>query len=124
MKLSSPDRLNALLPTLRRALTDERAFRLAQLAHVDAEVPGTGAEAEIQAILSAGARRALNDIEHALARLHSGECGRCRTCEGGIAVAVLLAVPMTTQCLSCQATAPAPGGLAGSVPLVGAGTSC
>ncbi len=124
MKLSSPDRLTALLPTLRRALTDERAFRLAQRAHVDAEVPGSGAEAEIQAILSAGARRALNDIELALARLRSGEYGRCRTCEVRIAVAVLVAVPMTTLCLSCQATAPAPGGLTGPVPLVGAFTSC
>lgn len=123
MKLSSPDRLTTLLPTLRRALADERAFRLAQLAHVDAEIPGSGAEAEIQAILSAGARWALNDIEVALARMRSGEYGRCRTCDVAITVAVLVAVPMTTSCLSCQAAAAAPGRSTGSVPLVGASTS-
>lgn len=123
VKLSSPDRLTALLPTLRRTLIDERAFRLAQLAHVPAEVPGCGAEAEIQAILSAGARQALNDIELALARMRGGEYGRCRTCEVAIAVAVLLAVPMTTLCLSCRATAPTPVRWTGSVPLVGASPS-
>lgn len=104
--VAHPDRrpggLTALVPTLRRSLADERAFRLAQLAHVDTDVPGGGAQAEIQAILSDGARRALNDIELALARLRSGEYGRCRTCSAPIAVTVLVAVPMTTLCLSCQ----------------------
>lgn len=105
VKLSSPHRLTALLPTLRRALRNERSFRLAQLAHVDVDVPRTGMEAEVQAILAAGARRALTDIEQALTAMRGGDYGRCRACGEAIAVAVLTAVPMTTLCLSCQ-TAP------------------
>ena len=57
---------------------------------------------EVDALIAAGARQALNDIELALARMHTGRYGYCRTCGLRIPLVVLEAIPKTTLCLACQ----------------------
>ena len=108
--------LAARLPTLRATLEHERDFRRDQLAQLDpheralsaVDQPVDGfprAESalhEVDALIAAGARRALNDIELALARMHAGRYGYCRTCGLGMPLVVLEAIPKTTLCLACQ----------------------
>jgi RNA polymerase-binding transcription factor DksA len=108
--------LAARLPALRATLEHERDFRQAQLAQLDPHESAMSAvvhpvdghqEAEsalraVDALIAAGARRALDDIELALARMHAGRYGYCRTCGLGIPLAVLEAIPKTTLCLACQ----------------------
>jgi DnaK suppressor protein len=113
--------LASRLPDLRAALERQRDFRREQLAQVDlhrptcplpatndavdrAEEP-TSALREVEALVAAGARRALIDIELALARLRTGDYGCCRVCGTAIPVAVLEAIPKTTLCLVCQQAA-------------------
>jgi DnaK suppressor protein len=110
-------------------LEQERAFRRDQLARLD---PHEGARSavdppvdryqeaasalrEVDALIAAGARRALDDIELAMARMHTGRYGYCRTCGLGIPLVVLEAIPKTTLCLACQGQTerrrdPAPSG--------------
>lgn len=110
------DFLVSRLPVLRAALEQQRDFRREQLAHVDVHQPTHGspvmddptdrdaamAMREVEALVRTGARRALADIELALARMHTGCYGYCRVCGAGIAVVVLDAIPTTTVCLACQ----------------------
>jgi len=44
----------------------------------------------------------LAQIEHALARIAVGACGRCEFCGGKIPEARLTALPDTTSCIECQ----------------------
>jgi DnaK suppressor protein len=60
---------------------------------------------EVEALVAAGARRALADIEVALARMQTGRYGYCRMCGAEIPVVVLDAIPSTTVCLACQQSA-------------------
>jgi DnaK suppressor protein len=60
------------------------------------------ARREVEALVTAGARRALADIELALARMRTGHYGYCRICDTGIPLVVLEAIPKTTLCLACQ----------------------
>jgi DnaK suppressor protein len=109
------------LPALRDELERQRDFREEQLAHLLAH-DGNGASStgygprttdgdadralrEVRALVVSGARRALADIELALARMSEGGYGRCRACGAGIPVAVLAAVPATTLCQACQLSA-------------------
>jgi RNA polymerase-binding transcription factor DksA len=48
-------------------------------------------------------RRALADIEEALARLAAGRFGRCEQCEDAILAATLAASPEARYCLTCAA---------------------
>ena len=112
------------LPALREELERQREFRTEQLAHLVAHdenrtslvgygpraMDGDGARAlrEVRALVAAGARQALADIELALARMSDGSYGRCRACNAGIPPAVLTAIPSTTLCRACQL--PAGGG--------------
>ena len=57
---------------------------------------------EVDALVLAGARRALADIELALVRMRTGRYGYCRSCDGRIPLVVLEAIPRTTLCLACQ----------------------
>ena len=112
------DLLAARVPALRTALLRERDFRREQLAQLNGPgpcgrtsprfarggaacdpAPGLG---EVQALVESGARRALDDIELALARLRTGDYGRCRRCDVDIPLAVLDAIPQTTLCLPCR----------------------
>jgi DnaK suppressor protein len=116
---SRADSLAALAPTLHATLEQERDFRRDQLAQLDpaeempwssalggclADQPEEAALAlrEVDALIVAGARRALADIEMALARMHAGGYGDCRTCGVDIPLVVLEAIPHTTLCLACQ----------------------
>jgi DnaK suppressor protein len=106
------------LPALRDELERQRDFREEQLAHLlahdenGASLVGYGPRAtdgdaaralrEVRALVVSGARRALADIELALARMSEGSYGRCRACDAGIPVAVLVAIPATTLCQACQ----------------------
>jgi RNA polymerase-binding transcription factor len=110
--------LAARLPDLRATLERQRDFRREQLAQVDLHRPtrtpsatngavdraedATSALREVDALVAAGARRALTDIELALARMRTGNYGSCRLCGTGIPLAVLEAIPKTTLCLACQ----------------------
>lgn len=108
--------LAARLPTLRATLEHERDFRRDQLAQrhphertvsaVDHPVArhhkAASALREVDTLIAAGARQALNDIELALARMHTGRYGYCRTCGLRIPLVVLDAIPKTTLCLACQ----------------------
>lgn len=108
------DDLPAQLPNLQEALQLKRDFRREQIAHLDenpstaiAESHATADETtralrEVRTLVTAGARRALADIELALARIQSGSYGRCRACGRDIPLALLKAIPETTLCLPCR----------------------
>jgi len=110
------DGLELRLSALRAALEQQRDFRREQLAHAEVRQPTHGslvaddstdrgagrAVREVEALVAAGARRALADIEVALARMRSGRYGYCRMCGTDILVVVLEAIPSTTVCLACQ----------------------
>jgi RNA polymerase-binding transcription factor DksA len=113
-------RLDRHLPALRKELEKLHDFRCEQLAHLLAHdrnrtsLTGYGPRAdgdtaraldEVRAVVTAGARQALSDIELALARMNDGCYGRCRACDSGIPLAVLTAVPTTTLCWSCHSPA-------------------
>jgi DnaK suppressor protein len=105
------------LPALRDELERQRDFREEQLAHLivhdenRTSLTGYGPRAlngdaaraldEIRAVVAAGARQALADIEFALARMDDGKYGKCRACDAGIPLAVLTTIPTTTLCRSC-----------------------
>jgi DnaK suppressor protein len=44
----------------------------------------------------------LQEIDHAIARLHVGRYGLCASCSGPIPTARLKAVPFATRCVPCQ----------------------
>jgi RNA polymerase-binding transcription factor DksA len=98
------DLLAARLPDLRATLVRQRDFRreqLAQLAqhnqHGRASTPHASQVADgdsgppmrvVSALVEVGARHALDDIELALARIATGDYGRCRACGADIRLAV------------------------------------
>jgi RNA polymerase-binding transcription factor DksA len=105
------------LPGLREELESLRDFRREQLVHLLAHdenrtaLTGYGPRAdgeaaraldEVRAVVTAGARQALADIDLALARMNDGDYGRCRSCDSAIPLAVLIAIPATTLCHSCH----------------------
>lgn len=107
------DRLAPHLPTLRRMLLEQRAFRLDQLVElratggsaVDTDVADTDASRarrEVAALMADGARRAMADIELALASMVAGHYGCCHACHAAIPLAVLEVIPQARLCLSCQ----------------------
>jgi RNA polymerase-binding transcription factor DksA len=121
-------RLIRHLPALRVELEQQRDFRNEQLAHLldhnenRASLAGYGPRAdgdaaraldEVRAMVTAGARQALADIELALARMNDGTYGRCRACDAGIPLAVLTAIPTTTLCRACH---PAAAGAVSTAP--------
>ncbi len=105
------------LPGLREELERLRDFRREQLVQLLAHdenrtsLTGYGPRAdgeaaraldEVRAVVTAGARQALADIDLALARMDDGTYGRCRVCASAIPLAVLTAIPATTLCRSCR----------------------
>jgi RNA polymerase-binding transcription factor DksA len=111
------------LPALREELEKQRVFRSEQLAHLVAHtedrmsLAGYGPRAdgettraldEVRALVVAGARKALADVDLALARMSAGNYGRCRACGADIPLAVLMAIPRTTLCRNCHPSAAEP----------------
>jgi DnaK suppressor protein len=106
------------LPDLRAALEQQLRFRRDQLAELEAggHARGRGGtdppdrrneEAvyglhEVDALVVAGARQAVADIELALVRMRTGRYGYCRSCGAHIPLVLLRAIPRTTLCLACQ----------------------
>lgn len=96
-----------LLAGVRATLVRQRDFRREQLegyARCDTTSATSAAQdptREVDALVAAGARRALEDIELALSRIATGRYGRCRVCDTEIPLAVIRAVPQTTVCLAC-----------------------
>jgi len=119
--LAPRDTLASRLPELRTALEIQRDFRRAQLSELnnelsarfrkdDGQIPHGGAVSgapshalrQVTQQVAAGAFHALVDIEQALSRMRSGDYGRCCACDGNISLAVLIAIPQTTLCLTCR----------------------
>lgn len=67
-------------------------------------VDHAAASVERDSVLAAleRARRALEEVEEARARLDAGEYGTCRTCHRHIALARLEAIPECQLCVRCQ----------------------
>ena len=123
MQITPDDALADRLPALRVALEQQLRFRREQLASLveqesedgaDASEPedreATCARREVDAVLAAGARRALVDIELALARMDTGRYGFCRSCGAALPLALLEAIPKTTVCLACRCREECRGG--------------
>ncbi|WP_157528055.1 TraR/DksA C4-type zinc finger protein [Nocardia sp. NRRL S-836] len=92
------------LPALKERLERERAFRIEQLAELDASAsqPGDHALREVTDQITAAARIALTDIEIALLRIDIGSYGRCQTCHADIPFRLLEAIPQLRRCPACQ----------------------
>jgi RNA polymerase-binding transcription factor DksA len=102
------------LPALGDSLERERAFRVEQLTRLTAGTLGhtvdgqqgraapADALRDVDALVLDGARRALVDIERALAAMRAGTYGRCQDCADNIPFAVLRAVPQAVRCLRCH----------------------
>jgi RNA polymerase-binding transcription factor DksA len=88
----------------RRELGRQRRFRLEQLGTLfhEASLPCPAAQAEVRAVLAAGAQQALAEIEAALARMSRGRFGNCELCGDPISVHQLEAIPTTRFCLRCD----------------------
>lgn len=85
-------------------LLEDRRFRTSQIEHLDTAMrssPGRPSDA-VNRILRASAWAALKDIDDALARLFSGEYGRCISCGQPIELERLDVLPMASQCMPCQ----------------------
>lgn len=112
------------LAGVRAKLVHQRDFRREQLEEYarrdTASAPSAAQDpaGEVRALVAAGARRALEDIELALARIATGCYGRCRVCDTEISLAVLHAVPQTTVCLRCLQSTDRPGGSDRRIPAV------
>jgi RNA polymerase-binding transcription factor DksA len=92
----------------RRELEQEREFRLEQLISLSYEpdTPCSAAHGEVRATLTAGARRALAEIDAALFRLTKGTFGVCELCGRTIPVHRLAAIPTTRLCPPCEHSRP------------------
>ena len=85
-------------------LLEDRSFRTSQLERLDAELDASSDPAAnaVTGLLWAGAYAALKDIDDALARLASGQFGRCVSCDQPIELERLDVLPMTPQCMPCH----------------------
>jgi DnaK suppressor protein len=102
------------LPALRKALEQEHAFRVEQLTELTVgswagparperePARAEGARHEVNALIVAGARQALADIERALTAIRAGQYGRCEDCDEEIPFAVLRAIPQARGCVECH----------------------
>jgi RNA polymerase-binding transcription factor DksA len=92
------------LRRIRRALHEQRADRIAQVAdlesrHVTAEEPPEPAQVQT---LVRNARHAVSEIDAALERIMNGRYGVCTVCKQAIAWQRLEALPAAARCMPCQ----------------------
>ena len=85
-------------------LLEDRSFRASQLEQLDAELDASSdpAAKAVAGLLWGGAYAALKDIDDALARLASGQFGRCVRCDQAIELERLDVLPMTSWCMPCH----------------------
>lgn len=98
------------LDQFRRALDEQRRFRIEQLRDLDDSVRSehdSGPLTEVSAALRVAARAALAEVEAAISRMSIGEYGICPHCGGDVALARLEIVPMAALCMDCQRAAEA-----------------
>lgn len=86
----------------RRELERERQFRLEQLISLSYATDASAGLTEVRAVLMAGARRALTEIDAALFRLSHGTFGLCELCGRPIPIHRLSAIPAVRLCLPCE----------------------
>jgi RNA polymerase-binding transcription factor DksA len=80
------------------------AYHAAAEAIVDAWVDEPDQqEAQLLLRRAVAARRRLEDVEEALARLAAGRYGRCEQCESAIPAGLLALIPETRYCPRCDA---------------------
>jgi RNA polymerase-binding transcription factor DksA len=91
------------LPELRKALEQQRSFRVDQIAELTELVQHqTGVRAQVVLVLRRGAVAALADIDTALRLMEVGEYGRCRVCASALPLSRLEVLPAATLCMECQ----------------------
>jgi DnaK suppressor protein len=94
------ERLAAAIEELAEAgtpdMADDQGFAEADPVHVERDRVN---------VLTAQARRRIDDVDAALGRLDRGTYGACRSCRRPIPVVRLEAVPEATQCVSCASGA-------------------
>ena len=97
------------MPDWRALLESHWRARLEQvtelsLAYHDARDAGAGQPSGARPLLRQAVtqRRALAEIEAALARVGQGRFGRCERCGGSISAAYLTRTPQARYCLSCE----------------------
>ncbi len=100
--VTGPTLSDEQLAMLRALLDEQRQFRVEQLAAAISTDDGTDADHEIQDTILRGARLALADIEAALARMATGQYGRCVQCGTRIPLARLEILPQAAYCMACQ----------------------
>ncbi|MEU6523552.1 TraR/DksA C4-type zinc finger protein [Streptomyces sp. NPDC046924] len=99
------------LAALRANLREQLLFRQEQLRQFAADA-GSGpgeplreegvGRLEVHVRLAASARMVLADVEAALARMDTGDYGRCHLCRGPVERDRLLIVPQARYCARCQ----------------------
>jgi RNA polymerase-binding transcription factor DksA len=96
--------LAELIDDLTLTLLEQRAFRVDQLAQLDAAPPAgrDPARREVVAALRDAARLVIDEIDAALRRIEEGRYGRCRRCGEQISLERLAALPTSTWCGSCH----------------------
>jgi RNA polymerase-binding transcription factor DksA len=96
------------LPQLRRALQQQRSFRVEQLAeltrHASEGGGRTGDDAldEITVAVTAAAEIALAEIDAAFDRIAEQTYGQCQLCGTQISLERLEILPMASMCMICQ----------------------
>lgn len=86
----------------RQRLQDERRFRVAQLADLEAETPVSPRHESVTRLLHVSASVALAEIDTALARIAEGRYGLCLRCGEPIDAERLAVLPMAPWCMSCH----------------------
>jgi DnaK suppressor protein len=89
---------------LRRLLLEERRAQVERVsALVEDDGAGPAAEDgwEVAEMLVAQARRAVDEIDEALARMDAGTYGSCESCGMRLPVARLTVIPHARTCVAC-----------------------
>jgi DnaK suppressor protein len=101
----------ALLTTLREQLTEERDRLAVQIRSLGAGETGpafddnfadsgqVAAEQGENKVLAGQLNEQIDELDHALAKIDTGEYGRCETCGNVIAAPRLEAMPATRYCI-------------------------
>jgi len=93
----------AVLEQFRRALQEQRLFRIEQLSELEATLPALDDPlCEVKMALRAAAHSALTEVDAALERMKAGQYGRCVRCHHDITLERLEIVPMAALCMNCQ----------------------
>ena len=85
-----------------RHLLAERAFRVEQLASLEAEQAPTPRHESVRVALRMAGSTALAEVDAALDRLADGSYGRCLACHGEISAPRLDTLPMAALCTPCH----------------------